>query len=165
MPLDSHLNKDAHDSVRRNIGATFKLDDDDPRKLSMATLKKGEDAHLRTWELVPDSKRILHDIDEVFESMHWIVKMQGLLILKRGDRPGRRFQPKGGQVVVRVKGSGRKAELFLHLDVEASQTEFFEEAVAKLEEMEVVEEEERQKKKRWRKKNERSVIKASVQCK
>ena len=40
----------------------------------------GLDACLRTWELVPSSKRILEDIDGVFESMHFIVQAEGVAI-------------------------------------------------------------------------------------
>ena len=57
MPLDSSLNKDLHDAVRRNIGATAHLEDGDPRKFSMASPVEGLDACLRSWELAPTPKR------------------------------------------------------------------------------------------------------------
>ena len=56
--------------------------------------------------------------------MHWILEKRGALIPKRGDRPGRRFQPKGGWGGRRVKGSGKKAEVLLHPDARESQESY-----------------------------------------
>ena len=121
MPLDASLNKDLHDGVRRNCQATSHLDDADPRKFSMKDTKMGLDACLRTWELVPSSKRILEDIDGVFESMHFIVAAEGVAIPGRADRPGHRFIPKGGRGGRRVKGSGQQPVVVLAPEAESSQ--------------------------------------------
>ena len=121
MPLDASLNKDLHDGVRRNCQATSHLDDADPQKFSLKDTKMGLDAYLRTWELVPTSKRILEDIDGVFESMHFIVAAEGVAIPGRANRPGHRFIPKGGRGGRRVKGSGQKPEVVLAPEAESSQ--------------------------------------------
>ncbi len=67
MPLDNTLNKDIHKAVIRHMAATMKLDDDNPRKFSMSTLKRGSLAYLRVSNpiegVAPTNKRIIQDID------------------------------------------------------------------------------------------------------
>jgi hypothetical protein len=73
--LDANLNKDIHDGVRRHISITRSLPDDDPRKFSMMTQKKGAHSYLRLWDPahqlidvehgIPSSTRIIQDMETI----------------------------------------------------------------------------------------------------
>ena len=47
MPLDSNLNEDIHKAVDFHVRMSAKLTNNDPRKLSLSTPKKGTDAYLK----------------------------------------------------------------------------------------------------------------------
>ena len=58
MPLDTHLNQDAHECVRYHTAATKHIkDENDPRKFSMSIPARGLSAYLRIWDpkLGPDA--------------------------------------------------------------------------------------------------------------
>ena len=69
MPWDSSLNQDVHAAVQRHVLLTLKLAVDDKRKFDLSTPKRGSSAYHRILEVVPGSRRIIHDVDKVFESM------------------------------------------------------------------------------------------------
>jgi len=94
MPLDNTLNKDIHEAVIRHMAATMNLEDDDPRKFSMSTPKRGASAYLRVNDPVegvaPTSERIIQDIDRVFDSMVLIRAKKGCVIDDASVRNGHR---------------------------------------------------------------------------
>jgi predicted flap endonuclease-1-like 5' DNA nuclease len=93
MPWDCSLNKDLKDAVMRHVCYTCHLPEDDERKFSLSTPKRGSYAFRRILEHEdgePSSKRILQDIAKVFQSMRRILEAKGTLITGIGDRRGRR---------------------------------------------------------------------------
>jgi hypothetical protein len=66
------------------MAATMRLDDDDPRKFSMSTLKRGSSAYLRVNDpidgIASTSERIIQDINRVFDSMVLIHAKKGCVI-------------------------------------------------------------------------------------
>jgi hypothetical protein len=93
MPWDCSLNKDLKDAVMRHVCYTCNLPEDDERKFSLSTPKRGSWAFRRILEHedgAPSSERILQDIAKVFESMEKIREAKGALIAGIGDRKGRR---------------------------------------------------------------------------
>ena len=86
MPMDNSLNADLTRSNDFHCRVTSKLDRDDPRKFSMETPKsilrgihqlfecaEGEDG-------VPDSKRIIHDCDQVWDSIYAVYQNKGAIV-------------------------------------------------------------------------------------
>jgi hypothetical protein len=65
----SSLNQDVHVVVQRHVLLTLKLAVDDNKKFDLSTLKRGSWAYHRILEVVPNSNRIIHDVDKVVESM------------------------------------------------------------------------------------------------
>jgi predicted flap endonuclease-1-like 5' DNA nuclease len=93
MPWDCSLNKDIKDAVMRHVCYTCHLPEDDVRKFSLSTPKRGSWAFRRILEHEdgsPSSQRILQDIAKVFNSMEKIRQAKGALIAGIGDRKGRR---------------------------------------------------------------------------
>jgi hypothetical protein len=93
MPWDCSLNKDLKDAVMRHVCYTCHLPEDDERKFSLSTPRRGSWAFRRILEDeegTPSSERILQDVAKVFESMEKIREAKGALIPGIGDRKGRR---------------------------------------------------------------------------
>jgi hypothetical protein len=93
MPWDCSLNKDIKDAVMRHVCYTCHLPEDNPRKFSLLTPKRGSWAFRRILEHEdgsPTSQQIIQDITKVFESMEKIRQAKGALIAGIGDRKGRR---------------------------------------------------------------------------
>jgi hypothetical protein len=93
MPWDCSLNKDIKDAVMRHVCYTCHLPEDDVRKFSLSTPKRGSWAFRQILDHedgAPSSQRILQDIAKVFESMEKIRQAKGALIAGIGDRKGRR---------------------------------------------------------------------------
>ena len=49
MPLDASLNKDHDNGVRLHISVTLNMAEDNPKKSTMSTPKRGSSAYLRVW--------------------------------------------------------------------------------------------------------------------
>jgi len=62
MPLDTSLNRDMHTDVNRHCMQTVLLPEDDPRKFSLSTPKRGDSAYVRVWQGCPEDRRILQDV-------------------------------------------------------------------------------------------------------
>jgi hypothetical protein len=146
MPLDSSLNKDVDDGVHRHISFTNHLDEDDPRKFSMATPKKGRHAYLRVWNSPPvpsavtgiireggdpSSRRIVQDTNKFLVAIKVIREHKGVVVPGLGERKGHRGDEarenakKGG---IRIKETRevmdrRRAERWIHPDAEEARGE------------------------------------------
>ena len=87
----------------------MKLDDDDPRKFSMSTPKRGSSAYLRVNDpfqgVAPTSERIIQDIDRVFDSMVLICAKKGCVIDDGSTQNGHRQE---AAMVGRDKGGERR---------------------------------------------------------
>lgn len=87
MPLDDSLNKDIHEAVRRHVAATIHLiDGEDPRKFSLSTPKRGDQAYLRVIQGAPTSERIIQDCLRFLENIRKIHDAQGVMISPREGR-------------------------------------------------------------------------------
>mmetsp|Transcript_28139 Transcript_28139/g.41539 ORF Transcript_28139/g.41539 Transcript_28139/m.41539 type:complete len:152 (-) Transcript_28139:13-468(-) len=83
--LDANLNKDIHDAVCRHVSMTRRLLDNDPRKFSMMTQKKGAHAYLRLWDPalqdtnvehgVPSSTHIIEDVVRIHNETYMRIHM------------------------------------------------------------------------------------------
>jgi predicted flap endonuclease-1-like 5' DNA nuclease len=88
MPWDCSLNKDLKDAVMQHMCYTCHLPEEDKRKFSLSTPKRGSWAFRRILEHEdgsPSSERILQDVRKVFQSMERIRKAKGSLIPGIGD--------------------------------------------------------------------------------
>jgi hypothetical protein len=94
MPLDCSLNQDIHMAVSRHVIVTTDLADDDPKKFSTSTPKRGTSAYLRIWDPVsgtaPSSTRIIQDCGKVLSAMQAIYAARGAKVDGLGDRKGKR---------------------------------------------------------------------------
>ena len=89
MPLDSNLFSDLETAVRWNVAATLSLPPDDPRKFNLCTPINVWDAICRTWEYAPTNKRIVQDIERVFDAIDEVVENDGRAVdfsIRRGRR-------------------------------------------------------------------------------
>lgn len=88
MPMDCSLNKDLHKAVKKHRLYTNTLDDDDLKKFSTTTPKRGVSAYCRIWDpsLGPDGGcprggRINEDITQIVkETIMKIVQVRGIVI-------------------------------------------------------------------------------------
>ena len=118
MPLDSTLNADVDGSVRYHISLTTHLPEDDIRKFSMSTPKRGSRAYHRIWEEVPCSRRIIEDTDWFLTAIQVISDHDGKAVAGLGSRKGHRneetrsLKKKGG---IRIK-KAKKEKRFVHKD-------------------------------------------------
>jgi len=89
MPLDNSLNNDLHESNRRHIAWTSRLEIDDPRKFDLSTPIRGTHAYTRIWnDVCPSSRRILQDVNKVFTSMETVRKAEGVRVNGVGECHG-----------------------------------------------------------------------------
>ena len=68
---------------------TLSLESDDPRKFRLCTPTNVWDAICRTWEYAPTSKRIVEDINRVFDAIDEVVENDGRAVdfsLRSGRR-------------------------------------------------------------------------------
>jgi hypothetical protein len=81
MCWDCSLNKDLHDSINWHILLTSDLADDNPKKFSISTPKRGSLAHFRVLHPetggVPSSERIMGDVYKIKDSMLAVYKNDG----------------------------------------------------------------------------------------
>jgi hypothetical protein len=128
MPWDCSLNKDIKDEVMRHVCYTCHLPEDDVRKFSLSTPKRGSWAFRRILDHddgSPTSERILQDIAKVFASMELIRLAKGALIAGIGDRKGRRalqqhasrINKRGGK---RVRQPEKDRVYWVHPDAHSS---------------------------------------------
>ena len=111
MPLDSHLNQDAHFSVTRHVVATGHIKDiHDDRKFDISTPKTGSKAYLRVWNPdhgpdagCPTQDRIREDIERICVGKSCILleiwAAHGIALEEHGAGHGRRRRkgmPRGG---------------------------------------------------------------------
>ena len=73
-----------------NVTATLTLDSEDPRKFTLCTPNNVWDAVCRTWEYAPTEKRIVEDIEKVFEAIDLVVENEGRAVDFVKHRHGRR---------------------------------------------------------------------------
>ena len=92
MPLDASLNKDHDDGVRLHMSVTSHLNDDDPKKFSLSTPKRGSSAYLRVWEGIPSSHRIIEDTNKFLTAIHVIAVNKGIVVAGLGTRKGHRSE-------------------------------------------------------------------------
>ena len=90
MSLDSNLFSDLETTVRWNVEATLVLDAEDPREFTLCTPGNVWDAITRTWEYAPTEKRIVQDIERVFDAIDLVVEHGGAEIDFVKHRHGRR---------------------------------------------------------------------------
>ena len=94
MSWDNSLNKDTHECTNWHIQLTTDYDDDDARKFSLSTPKRGSSAYRRLLHpvtgVVPSSKRILQDCDLVYLSMRAVLEAKGCAISELSVRTGHR---------------------------------------------------------------------------
>jgi len=92
MPWDTSLNQDVHLSVERHIQATKDLLDEDAKKFSISTPKRGASAYIRVLQGCPSSKRIVQDTLKVRRSIDAIIHAEGIAVENLGNRSGIRKQ-------------------------------------------------------------------------
>jgi hypothetical protein len=94
MPWDCSLNKDLKNTVMRHVSYMCHLPEDDKRKFSVSTPRRGSWAFCRILDhedSSPRNERILQGIEKVlFQSMEKIRQAKGVLILGISDWKGRR---------------------------------------------------------------------------
>ena len=82
--LDSCLNKYLHKALDCNVWYTNSLHKLDPKKFSIATLKKGKSAYLQIFDLIDgiasSSERIIYNLYDVLTSKNLIVEYEGCII-------------------------------------------------------------------------------------
>ena len=92
MPMDNTLNKDHDDEVRFHISLTSHLKEDDPKKFTLSTPKRGSSAYHRVWEQVPSSKRIIEDTNKFLHAIKVISQHEGVVVPGLGNRKGHRSE-------------------------------------------------------------------------
>ena len=101
MPLDNSLNAGITSSHDFHCQATASLHKDDPRRFSMATPKTISQGIHRLFQCdesqegVPSSSQIIHDCDQVWESMWTVYKHKGAIVENLGNRNGIRYRAIG----------------------------------------------------------------------
>ena len=101
MPLDNSLNADITRSHDFHCRATAKLHKDDPRRFSMATPRTISQGIHRLFECdenqegVPSSSRIIHDCDQVWDSMETVLAHGGAVVEDLCNRNGIRYRKIG----------------------------------------------------------------------
>ena len=94
MPLDNSLNADITRSHDFHCRATASLHKDDPRRFSMATPKTISQGIHRLFQCdesqegVPSSSRIIHDCDQVWDSMETVLAHDGAVVEDLCNRNG-----------------------------------------------------------------------------
>lgn len=91
MPLDANLFSDLETAVMWNVAGTRSLPREDPDRFCLATPHDCWSAVTRTWEHAPTSKRIVEDIQRVFESIDTVVEHEGKAVDFKKLRHGRRL--------------------------------------------------------------------------
>ena len=94
-PLDTMGFADLHRSVNKHVTLTKKLEEDDERKFSLATINGVSSAYVRVWDpsfgpykgRLP-SRCICEDTNEVMNSMETIRQAKGVRVKGLGDRNG-----------------------------------------------------------------------------
>eukprot|EP00957_Ditylum_brightwellii_P012898 974679-Ditylum_brightwellii.AAC.1 len=74
--LDDNLNKDIHDAVRRHVNMTHRLPDNDPRKFSMMTQKKGAHAYLRLWDPALQDTNVEHGVPSLTHIIKGVMRIR-----------------------------------------------------------------------------------------
>jgi hypothetical protein len=77
MPWDTLLNQDVKKAVKHHVNLTHDLHEDDPKKFTISTPNRGSSAFCRVLENIPTSKRIIHDVRKVFESLEIVRNADG----------------------------------------------------------------------------------------
>jgi hypothetical protein len=99
MPWDCSLNQDLSTAVKQHIVYTASLPEDDERKFSMSTPKRGLSAYRRVYDPdtggCPSSRRIIQDVDKVITSLEAINDCSGVVVQALGDRKGHRQKAAG----------------------------------------------------------------------
>jgi hypothetical protein len=87
MPLDNSLNRDIHTAVQKHIAMTNTLDDDDSRKFSLSTPKKGTVAYLKILNsgCAPREERIIQDVFKFEGACLLIMELDGKILNDRTD--------------------------------------------------------------------------------
>ena len=78
MPKDNSLNKDVDDEVRFHIVLTNHLKNDDPKKFTLSTPKRGSSAYFRVWEQVPCLNCIMQDTNKFLKALTDISNAEGV---------------------------------------------------------------------------------------
>ena len=98
MPLDNSLNADIMRSFEYHCSSTSILPKLDPRRFGMETPKKVSECIHRLFDCepgedgVPDSGRIIHDCDQVWDSMESVYEEEGAVVHSICDRNGHRYR-------------------------------------------------------------------------
>ena len=101
MPLDNSLNADITRSHDFHCRATAKLQLTDPRRFSMATPKTISRGIHRLFQCdkdqegVPNSSRIIHDCDQVWDAMGTVLAHDGAVVEDLCNRNGIRYRRMG----------------------------------------------------------------------
>jgi hypothetical protein len=114
MPLDSHLNNDVHQGVRRHCMATRNLKTGNKLKFDMSTPKRGVSAYLRVWDPkhgptkgCPNQERIIQDIYRICHAEDTILMeiwaARGIALEEHGAGHGRRVRKGSGSGGRRTK--------------------------------------------------------------
>jgi hypothetical protein len=91
MPWDLSLNKDLKDAVDHHVLITSHLPENDERKFSLSTPKRGVSAFIRCLKAMCVSRdRIMADIYRVLNSMRVVVEARGVHVPGIGCRSGSR---------------------------------------------------------------------------
>ena len=87
MPLDNSLNRDIHTAVQKHIAMTNTLDDNDSRKFSLSTPKKGTVAYLKILNsgCAPREDRIIQDVFKFEGACLLIMELDGKILNDRTD--------------------------------------------------------------------------------
>ena len=118
MPLDSSLNKDHDDVVRFHMALTAHLSEEDPRKFSLSTPKRGASAYLCAWEGAPSSRHIIEDTNKFLYAIKVISDFEGIVVPGLGNQKG--HQAEGLSLKKRsgiwIKNTGGQKDRWMHED-------------------------------------------------
>lgn len=93
MSLDTLLNKYHDDGVRLHMSVTSHLDENNPKKFTMSTPKRGSSAYLRVWEVVPSLHHIVEDTNKLLlKAIRVITHHKGIAVADLGTHKGHRSE-------------------------------------------------------------------------
>ena len=104
-PLDMQCFHDSKSRVNELVRITQSYGEEDSRKYSLSTYKRGLSAYERVWQTTPTSKRIVEDIDAIAGTYQEIIKHKGVLCPADKNSGGNRFHRRGGHSGKRKKES------------------------------------------------------------
>jgi hypothetical protein len=127
-----------HAAVQQHILLTLKLAIDDKQKFNLSTPKRGSSAYHRILEKIPSSKRIIHDVDKVFDSMLIVrcapsVHCPGVGSRNYGRRYSKVAKKRSGGGGHRKKNFDDYDDVVVHPDVETSVKVKIEESLSRVE--------------------------------